>query len=188
MSPVRVVSVTCTGPRQGRRAGSAGPVPDRWVPGVVGRPGAAYPAGGMDVLHHPGRPDRQVLELAGVPGAARRDHHRGHPLRDPLVQARHPVARGIGGQAAGPGRARRALCDGVRRRRLHHQLIPADGIRDRPCMPNEHADKEQGRDQHVRRTVHVDRAAGPGVHVHGPAGPGAHVDGPAARRFHVMAE
>lgn len=37
-------------------------------------------------------------------------------------------------------------------------------------MPNEHADKAQGRDQHVTRTVHVDvgRAAG-GVHVDGPA-------------------
>jgi len=74
-------------------------------------------------------------------------------------------------------------------------LIPADGKR-QPCMPNEHADKEQGRDQHVTRTVHVDvgRAAervhvdgpaGPGVHVDGPAGPGAHVDGPAGPGAHV---
>ena len=85
-------------------------------------------------------------------------------------------------------------------------LIPADGKR-QPCMPNEHADKEQGRDQYVTRTVHVDvgraaervhvdvgRAAervhvdgpaGPGVHVDGPAGPGAHVDGPAGPGAHV---
>ena len=87
-------------------------------------------------------------------------------------------------------------------------LIPADGKR-QPCMPNEHADKEQGRDQYVTRTVHVDvgraaervhvdvgRAAervhvdgpaGPGVHVDGPAGPGAHVDGPAGPRLHMIA-
>ena len=86
-------------------------------------------------------------------------------------------------------------------------LIPADGKR-QPCMPNEHADKEQGRDQHVTRTVHVDvgRAAervhvdgpaGPGVHVdgparpgahvHRPAGPGVHVDGPAGPRLHMIA-
>ena len=37
-----------------------------------------------------GRPDAEVLDLAGIPGAARRDRHRGHPLRDALVQARTP--------------------------------------------------------------------------------------------------
>ena len=57
----------------------------------------------MDLLDHPGRPDEEVLDLAGIPGAAGRGDHCGHPLRDPLVQARHPVARGIGGHSAGPG-------------------------------------------------------------------------------------
>ena len=49
-------------------------------------------------------------------------------------------------------------------------LIPAGGMKDRPACRTEHADKEQGRDEHVARTVHVDagRAAGR-VHVDGPS-------------------
>ena len=39
-------------------------------------------------------------EFRALPG---RDRHGGHPLRDPLVQARYRVAGCIGGHAAGPG-------------------------------------------------------------------------------------
>ena len=35
-------------------------------------------------------------------------------------------------------------------------FIPAGGIQGQACMPNEHADKHQGRDQHVTRRIHVD--------------------------------
>src|SRR5690242_18608758 len=110
-------------PCPGRKGGpgAAGPVRDRRVPGAVGRPDAAHPAGTMDVLHHSRRPDQKVLDLAGVPGAADRDRHCRHPLRHPLVQAGHRVAGRVSGHLAGPGRARRPLCAGVLRRRLHHQ-------------------------------------------------------------------
>jgi len=40
-------------------------------------------------------------------------------------------------------------------------LIPADGKR-QPCMPNQHADKEQGRDQHGRAATVPRRLAPPG--------------------------
>src|SRR5260370_9883341 len=73
-------------PRPGRTGGpcTAGPVCDRRVPGTVGPPDAAHPAGAMDVLHPPRRPDQEVLGLPGVPGAAGRERHRRHPLRRPL--------------------------------------------------------------------------------------------------------
>ena len=45
--------------------------------------------------------------------------------------------------------------------------IPAGRDLGQARIPNEHADKGQGRDQHVTRRIHVD----------GPAGPGPHVDG-----------
>jgi DMSO/TMAO reductase YedYZ molybdopterin-dependent catalytic subunit len=46
----------------------------------------------MDVLDPAGRRDAQILDLAGIPGPASRDRHRGHSLRDALVQARHRLA------------------------------------------------------------------------------------------------
>jgi hypothetical protein len=75
--------------------------------------------------------------MAGIPGAARRDHHCGHPLRDPLVQARHRVARGIGGHAAGPCRVRGAVCNGILRRRLHHEPAGRRALLEQAAWPAE---------------------------------------------------
>ena len=76
-------------PRPGRAEGRV--PPGQYVtsvPGAVGRPDAAHPAGRVDVL------DPQAARPRS-PGPGRRfraasgDGHRRHPLRDPLVQARH---------------------------------------------------------------------------------------------------
>ena len=74
----------------------------------------------------PGRADHQVVDLGRDPGAADRDRHHRHPLRHPLVQARHRVAGRVRGHAAGPGRARRPVRAGVLRRRLHDEPAAAD--------------------------------------------------------------
>src|SRR6478609_2110989 len=66
-------------PPLGRRGGpgSAGSVRDPGLPGTVSRADAPYAAAGLDVLDPAGRPDAQILDLAGIPGAAGRDHYRG---------------------------------------------------------------------------------------------------------------
>ena len=53
------------------------------------------------------------------------EHHRRHPLRDQMVQARHPLAGGVAGHAAGRRRDQRRVRGGALLRRLHHQ--PAAG-------------------------------------------------------------
>ena len=53
--------------------------------------------------------------------AAERDGDGRHPLRDPLVEARHGLGRRVRRHAAGRGRARRAVRARLLRRRLHDQ-------------------------------------------------------------------
>src|SRR5260370_12603113 len=101
--------------------GAAGPVHHPGLSGAVGRPDATSTVARVDVLDPAGRRHAQVLDLAGIPGAAGRDRHQGHPLRNALVQARHRVASRIGGHAAGSGRARCLICAGVLRRRLYDE-------------------------------------------------------------------
>ncbi len=66
-----------------------------------------------------------TLDVGRVHGAADRGRGDRHPLRHPLVEARHLVAGGLARHAARPRRDRRRLLDGALVRRLHHQR--ADG-------------------------------------------------------------
>ena len=66
------------------------------------------------------------LDLGRVPRAPERDGHGRHPLRHPLVEARHDLGRRLGRHAARGGRARRPLRARLLRRRLHDEP-PARG-------------------------------------------------------------
>src|ERR1700683_5554484 len=66
------------------RPGPARPVRYTRLAGPVGRAHGGHAAGPVDVLRR-GRPVAGELDLDGIPGAAGREDHGGHPLRDPVV-------------------------------------------------------------------------------------------------------
>ena len=90
----RLFGSKSTGPRR-RRAHPARPVQDREVPGPALRLGAAH--GPRDLGLQGLRRGRFAVhaDLAAVQGAAAQDRPHRHPLRDPLVEARHD----LGGRA-----------------------------------------------------------------------------------------
>ena len=92
-----------------RRQAAARPVPGARLPRAAGRPDPAGEHGDLDVHRHHGDRRHHPLGLAAVHRAARRGHHRRHPLRHPVVQARHPLARRLRRHAA------RRHCDQRRR-------------------------------------------------------------------------
>ena len=80
------------GPRH-RRAHPARPVQDRQVPGPPLRLGPAHGPGDLG-LQGLGRGRLAVHpDLGAVQGPAAQDRPHGHPLRDPLVEARHRPGR-----------------------------------------------------------------------------------------------
>lgn len=71
----------------GRRSATAeqtdrvlpGGVRNTGLPRAVGRPDTAHAAEGLGLLDPAGREDEEGMDVAGDPGAAHRDRHRGHP-------------------------------------------------------------------------------------------------------------
>ena len=97
----------------------------------------------------------RLLVVARADGAADRHLHRRHPLRDPLVQAGHPLARGVAGPPADRGRHECPVRDGALLRRLHDQRAAG-----RPAWG-------QGLDRvRVRRSTAAARARGTGAAAH----------------------
>ena len=111
-------------PRRGREA-AARPVPGARLPGAAGRAHAAGEHRHLDVHHHHGKRRLHALGLEAVHRAARRGHHHRHPLRDPVVQARHALARRLARHAARRHRDERRLRHGPQLRRLHDQRAAA---------------------------------------------------------------
>ena len=115
---------------RGRRSSprASRPVRDPRLPGALGRPDAGYASRPVDVLDRERR-HAADLDVGGVPRPPERAGHGRHPLRHPLVEARHDLEGRVGRHAPGRGRPRRGLRARILRRRLHHQ--PAARGRDR---------------------------------------------------------
>ena len=80
-----------------------------------------HAAGELELRDH-GRGRRAAaLDLGRVPGAAAREHHGRHPLRDQVVEARHGVGGRLGRHAARRRRDARRVRGRLLRRRLHDQ-------------------------------------------------------------------
>ena len=110
-----------------RRTHPARPVPHREVPGPPLRLGAARGPRdvGLQGLRRGGQPVH--AHLGAVQGAAAQAGRHGHPLRDPLVEARHDLGGrpDPGDPRAGPGPADRDARREPRRAGLHREPAAA---------------------------------------------------------------
>ncbi len=102
-------------PRAARAVRNAG------LPGAVGGADATDRARRVAARAHRRGGPTEILELAGVHGAAGRGDHRRHPLRHEVVEARHGLDRRPDRRAARRGRDQRHLRGGPLVRRLHDE-------------------------------------------------------------------